>query len=172
MSTDGAYVPGLNYNREDLIRALEESRDVWMANRDLSMEAYKASELLNVLLYHIKLPFSPSNLQNPQLPIGAQQPQGSINDEQNAAMTLGMLQAGALGSNGQNAGMSNAASPGLWDKTGLYSNFGGNNGDQFNPGVFGAANAPSPFPGGFFSGAMGMGNLDQGMNLDWVSNSS
>ncbi len=172
MSTDGTYVSGLNYMREDLVRALEESRDVWMANRDLSMEAYKASELLNVLLYHIKLPFSPTNPQNTQLPTGTQQPQGSSNDEQNAAMTLGMLQAGGLGSSGPNAGASNAPSPGgQWDKTGLYSNFGGNN-DQFNSTIFGAANAASPFAGGFFSGAMGMGNMDQGMNLDWVRTSS
>lgn len=168
MSTDGAYVSGLSYTREDLIRALEESRDVWMANRDLSMEAYKASELLNVLLYHIKMPFSPSNPQNAQLPTGGQQTQGSNNDEQNAAMTLGMLQAGGLGSGGPSTGVANAASPGAWDKNGLFSNFG-NNSDQFNNGMFGTANAPSPFPGGFFNGAMGLGNLDQGMNLDWVS---
>jgi hypothetical protein len=140
-----------------------------MANRDFSMEAYKASELLNVLLYHIKLPYSPSNPQNAQLPTGTQQAQGTNNDEQNAAMTLGMLQAGGLGSNGQNVGMTNPASPGVsWDKTGLYSNFGANS-EQFNPGLFGSANPGSPFAPGFFSGAPGMGNLDSGMNLDWVS---
>jgi hypothetical protein len=168
MSADGTYVSGLNYTREDLVRALEESRDVWMANRDFSMEAYKASELLNVLLYHIRLPYSPSNPQNTQLPSGNQQTPGDTNDEQNAAMTLGMLQAGGLGSNGQNASVTNASSPGAWDKAGLYSNIGTTN-EQFNPGLFGPANAASPFSGGFFSGAMGMGNLDTGMNLDWVS---
>ncbi|KIW97665.1 uncharacterized protein Z519_01249 [Cladophialophora bantiana CBS 173.52] len=165
MSSDGAYVPGLNYNREDLIHALEESRDVWMANRDLSIEAYKASELLNVLLYHIKLPFSPNNPQNSQLPAGSQQPPGSNNDEQNAAMTLGMLQAGGVGSNGQGGGISQAASPGApWEKGGLYPNLG-TGGEQYNTGIFGAANATSPFPSGWLGGAMG--NLDQGMNLDW-----
>jgi hypothetical protein len=169
MSTDGAYVAGLNYTREDLVRALEESRDVWMGNRDLSMEAYKASELLNVLLYHIKLPYSPSQPQNAPLPAGNPQSQGSNNDEQNAAMTLGMLQAGGLGSTLPAGSGSNAASPGgPWDKGGLYGNFGVNN-EQFNPGLFGAANPASPFGSGLFSGPMGMGNLDQGMNLDWVS---
>ncbi|OQV09403.1 Fungal Zn2-Cys6 binuclear cluster domain-containing protein [Cladophialophora immunda] len=138
MSSDGAYAPGLSYNREDLIHALEESRD---------------------------LPFLPSNPQNSQLPGASQQPQGSNNDEQNAAMTLGMLQAGAIGSSGQNGGISQAASPGgSWEKGGLYPNFG-TNGEQFNTGIFGAANATSPFPSGWFGGAMG--NLDQGMNLDW-----
>ena len=168
MSTDGAYVPGLHYTRDDLVRALEESRDVWMANRDFSMEAYKASELLNVLLHHIKLPYSPNNPQSAQISSLDPQAQGSNNDEQNAAMTLGMLHAGGLGSNGQNTAMINATSPGaLWDKTGLYSNFGTN--DQLHSGVFGAANTGSPFAGGFFSGAMPIGNLDSGMNLDWVS---
>jgi hypothetical protein len=168
MSTDGAYVPGLNFTREDLIRALEESRDVWMANRDLSIEAYKASELLNVLLYHIRLPYPPSNPTTAPVPSGAQQNPGSSNDEQNAAMTLGMLQSGGLAAAAQSSGASNAASPGtMWDKTGLYNLGSGN--EQFNTGIFGAANAGSPFAGGFFSGAMGMGNMDQGMNLDWVS---
>ncbi|EXJ57241.1 hypothetical protein A1O7_07588 [Cladophialophora yegresii CBS 114405] len=165
MSTDGAYVPGLSYTREDLVRALEESRDVWMDNRDLSIEAYKASELLNVLLYHIKLPYSPSHPQNAPLPAANQQPQGSNNDEQNAAMTLGMLQAGGITSTGQGGTASNAASPGgPWDKVGLYANL---NSEQFNPGLFGAANPASPFGGGLFSGPIGMANLDQGMNLDW-----
>ncbi|KIX01600.1 uncharacterized protein Z518_09326 [Rhinocladiella mackenziei CBS 650.93] len=165
--SDGAYVPGLSYTREDLIRALEESRDVWMANRDLSIEAYKASELLNVLLYHIKLPYSPSNPQHRQLPPGTQQPSGSGNDEQTAAMTLGMLQAGGVGSNGAGGSMSQAGSPGgQWDKNGPSAGFT-SGGDQFNSGLFGAAaaNAPSPFPAGFFGGPMG--DLGQGMNLDW-----
>ncbi|OAP63192.1 hypothetical protein AYL99_02419 [Fonsecaea erecta] len=165
MSSDGAYVPGLSYNREDLIHALEESRDVWMANRDLSIEAYKASELLNVLIYHIKLPNSPSNPQNSQLPGASQPPPGSNNDEQNAAMTLGMLQAGGVGSNGLGGGISQAASPGgSWEKGGAYPNFGAS-GEQFNGGIFGAANVPSPFPSGWFGGPMS--NMDQGMNLDW-----
>ena len=168
MSTDGMYVPGLNYTRDDLIRALEESRDVWMANRDFSMEAYKASELLNVLLYHLKLPYSPSTTQNAQLPTSIQSTPGTNNDEQNAAMTLGMLQSGGVGSNGPSTTVSNPASPGAWDKGGVFSNFGANN-DQFNPGLFGAANPASPFSGGFFNQTMGMGNLDTGMNLDWVS---
>lgn len=166
MSDAGAYVPGLAYTREDLIRALEESRDVWMANRDLSMEAYKASELLNVLLYHIKLPSSPNNPQHIQLPRGTQQPQGSSNDEQTAAMTLGMLQAGGKGSNAPGGSMSQAGSPGgPWDKNGGSTGFGA--AGDFSGGILGAANAPSPFPSGFFGGAIG--DLGQGMNLDWVS---
>ncbi|KIW48321.1 uncharacterized protein PV06_00923 [Exophiala oligosperma] len=165
MSDGGAYVPGLNYSREDLIRALEESRDVWMANRDLSMEAYKASELLNVLLYHIKSSSSPSNPAASQLPTTTQPTPGSNNDEQNAAMTLGMLQAGGPAS-GQSGGMSQAPSPGgQFDKMGFNGVLGANN-DPTGAGIFGtgAANAASPFPAAFFNG---MGDFGQNMNLDW-----
>lgn len=163
--SDGAYVQGLRYTREDLIRALEESRDVWMSNRDLSIEAYKASELLNVLLYHIKLPYSPSNPPPARLPTATQQTPGSSNDEQTAAMTLGMLQAGGLGSSGPNGSISQTGSPGgPWDKNG--SNFSAT-GDQFS---FGGATTPGAFPSGWFGGAMG--DLGQGVNLDWVSRDS
>lgn len=168
--SDGSYIPGLSYTREDLIRALEDSCEVWRSNRDLSMEAYKASELLNMLLYHLKQPASPSNPQNAPNPTAPQQRPGSNNDEQTAAMTLGMLQAGAIGP-GVGGGIPQAGSPGgQWDKNGLAAGFGGGSGtDQFNAGFFGAgvANSPSPFPVGFFGGAMA--DIDQSANLDWVS---
>lgn len=168
-TSDGAYVPGLSYTREDLIRALEDSRDVWMANRDFSMEAYKASELLNVLLYHIKLPYSPSNPQQTQIPSGTRPAPGSNNDEQTAAMTLGMLQAGGLGNNGQAVNLAQAGSPGgQWDKTGFIPGFAPGE-ESVGTGIFGpgVTNASSPFPSGFFGGAVG--DLSQGVNLDWVS---
>ncbi|EXJ78104.1 hypothetical protein A1O3_09265 [Capronia epimyces CBS 606.96] len=166
-TSDGVYVPGLPYTREDLIRALEESRDVWLANRDFSIEAYKASELLNVLIYHIKLPSSPSNPQHTQIPPGTRQGPGSSNDEQTAAMTLGMLQAGGLSSTGQGANLTQTGSPGgQWDKPGFNAGFAAA-GESINPGLFGAitANGPSAFPAGLLGGAIG--ELGQGMNLDW-----
>ncbi|KAL2444480.1 Zn(2)-C6 fungal-type transcription factor mpsB [Exophiala dermatitidis] len=178
-SSDGTYIPGLSYTREDLIRALEDSRDIWMANRDFSIEAYKASEMLNVLLYHIKLPYSPSNAQHTQIPAAAaatatRPAPGSNNDEQTAAMTLGMLQAGAIGSTGGPGGMNplQVDSPGSggWDRFNAAFAAANLPGDSFNgANAFGGAgapaNAPSPFPMGLFGGAMG--DLGQGMNLDW-----
>jgi hypothetical protein len=159
-TSDGAYVPGLNYSRDDMIRALEESRDVWMSNRDLSMEAYKASELLNVLLYHIKQPYSPTNPLHTQLPTGGPSSSRSNNDEQTAAMTLGMLQAGGPSQGGSDGGQ--------WDKNGPNPGLGPN-GEQFNAGLFGsgALNAPSPFGVGLFGAPMA--DMTQNMNLDWVS---
>lgn len=97
---NNVYIPGLSFTREDVIAALQRSRDIWMLQRDFSMEAYKASELLNVLLYHLKTPFSSPAQQAENLPIGIRPPaQGAgNNDEQTAAMTLGMLQAGNMAS--------------------------------------------------------------------------
>jgi len=169
--SDGPYVPGLSYTREDLIRALEECRDVWLANRDFSMEAYKASELLNLLLHHIKQPYSSPDTSHTQLPSGQPPTQGSSNDEQTAAMTLGMLQAGRMGSTSPGANMPQSQGPGggQWDKSALNPTFGQSGEQQLlNPGLFGATgpNAPSPFPSGYFGGAME--NFSPGIPLDWV----
>jgi hypothetical protein len=133
-----------------------------MANRDFSMEAYKASELMNVLLYHIRMPAaSPNSTSNPA-PVGAQQSTQSNNDEQTAAMTLGMLQAGAMNANGAVGQGPQQPSPGAqWDKN---TGFGQSN--DMNAGVLGAANASSPFPS-IFGG--GIGDFSSNMNLDWVS---
>lgn len=168
VSDANAYAPGLSYSREDLIRALEESRDIWDANRDLSMEAYKASELLNVLLYHVRPPLSPNNPPPMQLAGASQGARGSNNDEQTAAMTLGMLQAGAVGTNGMVSGgvsQSQSQSPlagTQWDGKGTGMTPGA--AVDFNTGAYGA---PSPFPSGLFNSSMVDGG--QSMNLDWVS---
>lgn len=166
--SEGVYAPGLSYCREDLIKALEDSREIWMINRDFSIEAYKASELLNVLLHHVRLPSSPSNPPHTQLSAPGRQAQGSSNDEQTAAMTLEMLQAGRLSSGAPISNASQPASPGpQWDRTGTNAT-PGVTGD-YNSGLFptGLANAPSPFPNGFFNNAMS--DIGPGMNLDWVS---
>lgn len=162
--SEGAYIPGLSYTRDDLVRALEESRDIWTANKDVSIEAYKASELLNVLLFHLKQPFSPSTGTS-QLPTGQQQTRGTSNDEATAAMTLGMLQSGGM-SPGQNV-MPQQSPGGQWEKSNMGGIFGASI-DQTgqNAGLFGTTNPTSPFPSTLFNGAMG--DFGQGMNFDWV----
>ena len=164
--SDGAYVPGLSFTREDVLRALEESREIWNANRDLSIEAYKASELLNVLLQQLRLPYSPASLQNTQLSQAQPRQQGTTNDEQTAAMTLGMLQSGGLGPSPQSQSMSPPPQQGQWDSNKVGSLFPPGT-DQFGTGAFGAgaANASSPFPSSMF----GITDFSQNMNLDWVS---
>lgn len=180
--SEGLYIPGLQYTRDDLLKALEESRRVWSANRDFSMEAYKASELLNVLLNHLRLPYptSPGNNAggNMRSPVGHQ---GS-NDEQNAAMTLGMLQSGqANGQQGQpqqEMGGSMPSMPppgagvfGAGDGKAFQNLFPGTSSGPDTPGFAMSGmsnNAPSPFPNLFDGQWAGNGNA---MNVDWVSSS-
>lgn len=167
MSNDGIYVAGLSYTRDGVLRALEESREVWVANRDLSMEAYKASELLNVLLQSLRLPYSSPAGQNGSLPPRPAQ-QGAATDEQSAAMTLGMLQSGGLGPSPSSSGMSpQSTQQGQWDGSKIGSSMFGAGNDALAPNPFGpgAANAPSPFPSSMF----GLPDFGNSMNLDWVS---
>ena len=163
--SDGSYVSGLSYTREDILKALEDSREIWIANRDLSIEAYKASELLNVLLQHLRLPYSTAAAPSAPSSQGQQQRQGTVNDEQTAAMTLGMLQSGGLGPSPQSQPMS-PPQQGQWDNR--AGNLFAPGSDQFGGGAFGLGaipNAPSPFPSSMF----GITDFSQNMNLDWVS---
>lgn len=169
---DNTYIPGLQYSRDDLIKALEESKRVWSANRDFSMEAYKASELLNVLLNHLRLPY-PTNSPNNQGSSVQATPQS--NDEQNAAMTLNMLQSGQnVMNNPSPMGGSAMGPPGQTGQfPGEHKGFGSVFPGSSNPdtpgfGNFGNLpnNAPSPFPNLFDGAWAGNGNA---MNVDWVS---
>lgn len=193
-STDNSpYIPGLSITRDDAVAALERSRDIWMLQRDFSMEAYKASELLNVLLYHLKTPQSSPAQTNANPPPGLGGSRNGNNDEQNAAMTLGMLQSGSapggmspaqamqatqMAQQAQMQMPNGPATPMAWDKNtmdaflagsnvGSTPNmFGGNAQDNTDWGsLFGAGNGM--FPGTIFGQNNG-GAGPSGMNIDWV----
>ena len=175
-SGEGPYIPGLQYTRDDLLKALEESRRVWSANRDFSMEAYKASELLNVLLNHLRLPYPTSPPAGGQSAHGAgiRPMQQDGNDEQNAAMTLGMLQSGAGGMNGQQPSvggqipMGPPGGPFAGEGKAFQNLFPGAGGPDtpgFSMGNMGS-NGQSPLPNLFDGQWAGNGNA---MNVDWVS---
>jgi hypothetical protein len=161
VSNDGTYITGLPYSRDNLLKALEESQRVWTANRDYSMEAYKASELLNVLLTHLRLPYPTSP------PAGQAQSQGMTgvqsSDEQ-AAMTLNMLQNGM--SPGQSGNMAQGQQ-GTWGDSKNMANMFPLNADTpgFGSNFGNVNNAPSPYPN-LFDGAWAGSN---NMNVDWVS---
>jgi hypothetical protein len=172
---DGAYIPGLSYTRDDLLKALEESRRVWVTNRDFSMEAYKASELLNVLLNHLRLPYPSSP---PVNQAAGTRSMGQTNDEQNAAMTLNMLQSGqSTGSTGLSPmpgmPMGPPGQPGQFAGNGKGFNTMFPGGSDPNTPGFGFSNmpndAPSPFPNLFDGAWAGSGNA---MNVDWVSSTN
>ena len=103
-SSGDLYTWGLE-RRADMIRALEVSNEIWAETRDLSMESYKASEILTVILKKLKyqsnghqapssfpFPSSASGTGNPQ-PYGSQ---AEEKPEHSAAMTLGMLSNGGM----------------------------------------------------------------------------
>lgn len=150
-STSGSFVPGLAYTRNDFLQALETSCSIWITLIDVSMEAFKASELLRVMLEHFHAPHSQ---QTSLFPNGAV----PVNDEQNAAMTLGLLQSGQA------------------QQQQLQKNYFENMDQMFQseagqyPGVFntGGTIPNSGFTSGIFGGPLGSGDYG-GMSLDWVS---
>lgn len=84
--TGDTYIWGRE-RRNDMLAAIERSRDIWYAQRDESLEAWKAAGMINVMLE--KLNVAPSATEtNGSSMLG-------VNDEkQNAAMTLGLLSSG------------------------------------------------------------------------------
>ncbi|KAL1989020.1 hypothetical protein VTN96DRAFT_5783 [Rasamsonia emersonii] len=75
--------------RDEMLAAIQRSREIWEELRDESLEAYKAAGLLGVMI--AKLTYTPQNTAD----AGANAPMFEESDEkQNAAMTLGLLSSG------------------------------------------------------------------------------
>ncbi|RMD42639.1 hypothetical protein DV735_g2481, partial [Chaetothyriales sp. CBS 134920] len=160
-SGEGPYISGLPYARSDLIHALEHSRDIWKANQDFSVEAFKASKLICVLLRHLRSP-----------------PSSRVPNTEQGGCTTSNLNASNISQDGQSA----AISPGMQTGPGL-SVLPGQPNDQWgldkvggvlSPGdsmsftaVFGnmgTMSTPSPFPTTMLNGIADGG---PGVNLDW-----
>jgi hypothetical protein len=102
-SSGDLYTWGLE-RRADMIQALEISNSIWVETRDESMEAYKASETLTIMLK--KLKYNQTNGTSNHFPFptvanGSENPRpyGSRVEEKpehSAAMTLGMLSHGGM----------------------------------------------------------------------------
>ena len=165
--------------RSDMIRALEVSLEIWKETQDQSIDSLKASTVLTVTLkkMHSTRPQQGGTAQNlfplPGVSNGNGNSQGfgvaPVEDkpEHSAAMTLGMLSSGGMGSNGVtqfngafpstagDAAMSNVqTTPGLLPNFGLDAN---------------GLSASSPF--NWFGGAFlpGTDNSGGDGNIDWVS---
>lgn len=171
-SSADLYTWGLE-RRADMIRALEISAEIWGETRDQSMEAFKASELITVMLKKLKSPNNPGGRQ-PQSPFpfpgmgmcGSaantySSSQVEEKPEHSAAMTLGMLSNGGMTPN--TANMFNSGYPPVPGTTSeqqkanlAVPNF--SLGESAN----GTASAPSPlsFMGGDAVNA-------QATNIDW-----
>ena len=166
------YTWGLE-RRGDMIRALEISAEIWAETRDQSMEAYKAHELISVMVKKLQSPKNQGSRQ-PQSPFpfpgmglggatnGAFIPPVEEKPEHSAAMTLGMLSNGGMTPNSANMfnnGFSSA--PGL--NSSMADTQKGVPAPNFSleQSANGTASAPSPMA------FVGNDPLDM-TNIDWV----
>ncbi|SPQ18922.1 f7c43f77-852b-4352-a2f1-027f7165fedd [Thermothielavioides terrestris] len=173
--------------RQEMIVSLELTRDVWKQLADISMEAVKASNTLEIMLAKIKGsggadgPTSPVERTSASGPLGATG-LTALEPEHSAAMTLGMLSEGAMPGSPATLGgpqMSAGAPYGTLNPSSDPSNTGP--GPSTGPGTnMGAGAAAYEFSNpmlGFDGGQsplsmfdnMAGGNLDFSTNLDWDS---
>lgn len=75
--------------REEMLAAIRRSKEIWDELRDQSIEAWKASAILGVMLG--KLHLGPQGTETSTAPVPLFEPQ---DEKENAAMTLGLLSSG------------------------------------------------------------------------------
>ena len=157
------YIWGVE-RHDEMLAALKRSGDMWNELRDESMDAWKASSVLTMLLERMSAMRSSVSSSSPPSIVEPQ------DDKQTAAMTLGLLSTGLTpspGGGGTNNPLFNLPDPKSVD----LQQAGGGGGALSSPpraGVFSPssgnlANAPSPFSG--INGGMPDFQLN---NLDWV----
>jgi len=130
--------------RQEMIIALQRSREIWEELREESLEAWKAAGILGVMLAKLNLGFPDSNATAP-----AFEPQ---DEKQSAAMTLGLL------SSGINA--ANSGSP-AFNETGFKV--------SETPSAPGAFGSTAEVPGALSPFSTMFGQMpDMQLNLDWV----
>ena len=175
------YTWGLE-RRGDMIKSLEVSRDIWTETKDQSIEAFKASEILAVMLKKLKTSRTQPGQSNaapfpfPGIASGSEKPQGfntsaEEKPEHSAAMTLNMLSSGGMTQSpdgifsGQYPPPPGSGASGLGD-TQSSSLTPGFSMEPTNNGIPSAA-SPMNFFGTGTGGANGMDVAPA--NLDWVS---
>ncbi|KAI1342547.1 fungal-specific transcription factor domain-containing protein [Xylariaceae sp. FL0016] len=149
--------------RRDMIQTLEDVRDIWKQLSSESVEAFKASKILDIMLDKIKNPIPPVD---PQLSgvkdesLFGNYNSGDMQPEHSAAMTLGMLSGGLSPNNFQSPG--GTTYPNLDFGTGLGTGTGLT--PEFQPDTGGINNAASPFS--MFTN-LGSSNMPIDQNFDW-----
>lgn len=170
----GEYELWASERRAEMVRALEVSREIWLELRDQSMEAFKASEILGVMLTTLKTMHtraadlkaeSAFQFRNGMNGAAAFASSDEEKPEQQAAMTLGMLSTGGMTPNSRPVYnesfplVSGNAVNGSDISSGLTPNF------SVEQQMGGVASTPSPF-----SFLTNNGGQDLPItNLDWVS---
>ncbi|KAL8909983.1 MAG: hypothetical protein Q9171_004716 [Xanthocarpia ochracea] len=166
--------------REEMIRALETSIDIFKETRDTSMESYKASEILTIMINKTKnhvqgtsvsgsrqapmtpFPFPSMANGNTTSPYGP--PQMEDKPEHSAAMTLGMLSSGGLTPNSSAALYNNHGNgyPSTTNMENVQQSSGLTPNYSMEQAPNGIPSAPSPFS--FMTGGL---QSDMPVNLDW-----
>lgn len=182
-SSGDLYTWGLE-RRGDMIHAIEVSNDIWKETRDQSMEAYKASEVLTVILNKLKYsrtqgpgrppqnPFPFPGIGVPGMTTGTDVPAYGApveeKPEHSAAMTLGMLSNGGMTPNSASLFTNGAFNPNIGGNAGMgdMQPSGLTPGYSMEDAANGIPSAPSPLS--FFSNG-GPGGDISSANLDWVS---
>jgi hypothetical protein len=160
--------------RADMFRALETTQKIWNESSDISIEAYKAANIITLMLDKVR-----RQARAPQPPVESRTTQemfasfdDNLQPEHSAAMTLGMLSTGGLTPN--TAAMFNGGilSPGGTKYNNIDMNMAdGTTGTGMTPNygmdMSNLNSAASPFSQVF--GNMGSGTgMDIPNNLDWV----
>ena len=169
----------------EMFKALEGSLELWKAGAESSMEAYKASAVLEIMLHKLQIskivpqPGPSTNTAGPTTSeVFAQFDEQNLRPEHSAAMTLGMLSGGLTPNTA-------AFLNGIGSSPGRYGNVDMNMGGDMSSGIVGtgltpyAVDTPNPFatmgnnPASPFAmfGNMGSGTgagFDAPVNLDWV----
>lgn len=157
--------------RETIFAALERAVTTWDALKDQSMEAYKASATLGVMLEklrnHAALRAQLSNNFSFEKSSGGVAPDGQVvAAEHSAAMTLGMMSTGGMTPNTLSLFDRGYMGP----RTGMTPQPTGGNGVGSGGDAMGPIDAQSPFSGMFGTGLGAFPGMEMPMmNMDWVS---
>ncbi|KAI9756147.1 MAG: hypothetical protein M4579_003960 [Chaenotheca gracillima] len=158
--------------RAKMVQALETSRSIWSETKDESMEAYKASTVLGVLLEKIKTPRSNAGPKMQMYGSNARPEDDTAascfereRPEHSAAMTLGMMSSGGM----------NNLQPSLYERNNMASSPSGNVQMTDSTGL-----TPGSYPMDATSMSMGQtglpitslfessgDNIDMPTSLDW-----
>jgi hypothetical protein len=170
---------GMEHSQDDLLNCLEESKEIWTGLSDESMEAYKASQVLDVLLAQLKAPVGAAHGMNDQQQYRGGTHNGGhghVDEKQNAAMTLGLLSSGGKS---QDGGMSGEQKQNQMASGNMFNGANSIEGilqtgvapsvpNEYGFDTQNAANGSIPLLGMFGANAPELGG---GMNLDWVGGS-
>ncbi|KAI1816945.1 hypothetical protein GGS20DRAFT_535492 [Poronia punctata] len=150
--------------RANMIKTLEDVRDIWTSLAQESVEAYKAANILKIMLEKIKSPERDSTAPGPP-PAGqaghlfGNFGSGNLQPEESAAMTLGML-SGGMTPNGSIQSPGGTTYPSIDLSAGIGPPFA-----DFQPDIGAVNNAASPFS--MFTNLSNSSNMQLDQNFDW-----